>query len=676
MMLLKTLLTTSLLVSSTTTSTLTRAAATTTTPPCAWVGSQPLWMAPKSCRRRRRRCRRRPFGDQSLLLLSSLSLSNDDNDDDTNNDNEHDLPPMAAQSWQQFASAKTIHQSSPAPKRRFDSIDPVPTTSPFSSFSSSSSTSTTFTTTTASFFPGGYVDLEDFVQQREREKKQQQPEEGSSNSFQIPSVTETFSSKETLRFQEEEDDDSDSIYLDTDTYLATSMQMGTTLALDDDDYETFDADNDGTILMEEDDSSPWKFKKRRGTTTYHRRSQDMIQNLILQQIEGLEQYQKQQKQKLPANQQQENQTGQSVTNDSSEPTANVLRALGSRQDNNDDTAATTNDEQEKVPDRSPENLDNAETLHQQVFENEQGFLNQSQLFRESLTDPSKSAQAAVYRRQHFSDKDNDENALGTLETDDTSTRLYQKQAKALRELQTQMKEFEDQFQKDNEQQQQWPRCDSCQCILSSEEIAAQKAMQRPEALCQVCHAEKYLITRQPREDEPSPRVRPQRFSSSFYYPTLSSSPPSKFPLKRSPTTFTPSATREMPMDAGKATRNEGTSRRTTVSTQNSTRSVPPISRGSSSHSSAEAPSSPRSVPTKWRTSKAILNRRVDGKRGRPAGTFIDTDHNGLNPTGPKSQSTKSRSPPTSLQRKEDDSSKKSDSETPYFDRTKHESGAS
>ena len=116
----------------------------------------------------------------------------------------------------------------------------------------------------------------------------------------------------------------------------------------------------------------------------------------------------------------------------------------------------------------PFNAKQSEDLHKQVFENEQGFLEQSQSFRKGLTDPQIAREATAERR---------------------SAKYRQRQAKAQDQLERNMNEFEKVLL---ERQRPGARtCSRCQCRLSDRDydIAPQLWMKQRNltSLCESCY---------------------------------------------------------------------------------------------------------------------------------------------------------------------------------------------
>jgi uncharacterized protein with PIN domain len=139
----------------------------------------------------------------------------------------------------------------------------------------------------------------------------------------------------------------------------------------------------------------------------------------------------------------------------------------------------------------------SEALHQQVFANEEGFLNNSPAFLESLTDETKLDEALVERRG----------------------RAYrQRQEEAQAALEAQMDEFMAQLQQaqhdTSEEEQRQSRCGQCQALLADDEKQAPPMQsQVPEAttglLCRVCYAN-VLIAKGKRAEQQEKLEREQR----------------------------------------------------------------------------------------------------------------------------------------------------------------------
>ena len=124
----------------------------------------------------------------------------------------------------------------------------------------------------------------------------------------------------------------------------------------------------------------------------------------------------------------------------------------------------------------PFNASQSEELHRQVFENEQGYLNQSPAFRKGLTDPTIAAEATAERR---------------------SASFRARQAKAMEQLNRQLEEFEPvlmetaQQRRRDQQSQHKNTCSRCRCRLKDRDydIVPQLWMQRQNltGLCEVCY---------------------------------------------------------------------------------------------------------------------------------------------------------------------------------------------
>lgn len=121
----------------------------------------------------------------------------------------------------------------------------------------------------------------------------------------------------------------------------------------------------------------------------------------------------------------------------------------------------------------------AEEIHRQILAQEEGFRQQSALFKASLTNSTKAAEAAAHRH---------------------GERFRKQQAKALQKLEEQMKELEQSLmmRQQNEPNQQL-HCGACGCRLSQDEIRHwQKLDDRPspnrrsKPLCQVCYAQQFV----------------------------------------------------------------------------------------------------------------------------------------------------------------------------------------
>jgi hypothetical protein len=120
----------------------------------------------------------------------------------------------------------------------------------------------------------------------------------------------------------------------------------------------------------------------------------------------------------------------------------------------------------------------SEELHRQVFAEEQGYLQQSQIFREALTDSTKAAEAATLRH---------------------GQQFRQRQEEAIASLDEQIKEWEEGWEENYAQAQ---HCSKCECILAHDEIAMSR---KHQGLCQVCYGE-VLVAKSKRNSPPSPPV--------------------------------------------------------------------------------------------------------------------------------------------------------------------------
>ena len=131
----------------------------------------------------------------------------------------------------------------------------------------------------------------------------------------------------------------------------------------------------------------------------------------------------------------------------------------------------------------------SEEIHRQIFANEVGFYNQSQLFLESLTNTTMAGKANVERRGRF---------------------FRTRQEQAIQSLQQQIEEFEalllsqQQMNATNDD----VLCTQCQCRLSDDEInnPASIGGNNKERICRVCYMEQ-LVASSKRIDVD--RIRPQ-----------------------------------------------------------------------------------------------------------------------------------------------------------------------
>lgn len=142
------------------------------------------------------------------------------------------------------------------------------------------------------------------------------------------------------------------------------------------------------------------------------------------------------------------------------------------------------------------NATESEGLHQQVLASEEGFREQSKVFRDSLVNASKAVEAAELRN---------------------GGALRRKHTQAMESLAQQLEEFETSW---NHVKVEHP-CFKCGCELTQEEIAhAEK--QQVEAICQVCFSEEIYRTHklnERRSDRSSPSSnRYTSFANSFPSP--------------------------------------------------------------------------------------------------------------------------------------------------------------
>ncbi|GKY96998.1 hypothetical protein MPSEU_000658600 [Mayamaea pseudoterrestris] len=112
----------------------------------------------------------------------------------------------------------------------------------------------------------------------------------------------------------------------------------------------------------------------------------------------------------------------------------------------------------------------SEELHQQVFAEEQGFLNQSQVFREALLEPTQSNEAWIHRHGHV---------------------LRARQEQAMAELDEQIQEIQSNLQKfamRTSGADAKVRCSRCRSMLDKEEIRENEGVRRSKT-CRACHAD-------------------------------------------------------------------------------------------------------------------------------------------------------------------------------------------
>ena len=150
---------------------------------------------------------------------------------------------------------------------------------------------------------------------------------------------------------------------------------------------------------------------------------------------------------------------------------------GNQNNNNNNNVIDANSAEENEP--SLQDLLNAwqtaslqknrtsEELHRQVFQEEQGFLQQSQLFRESLTNASKTREALAKRHK------------AAFETRQTAAQI--KLQEQLQELQALRQDCQDYT------------CSSCQAILTPDEWDTARRTRTGKVICNVCFAEQQLV---------------------------------------------------------------------------------------------------------------------------------------------------------------------------------------
>jgi hypothetical protein len=118
----------------------------------------------------------------------------------------------------------------------------------------------------------------------------------------------------------------------------------------------------------------------------------------------------------------------------------------------------------------------SEEIHRQIFENEAGFYNQSQIFLESLTNTTMAGKANVERRGRY---------------------YRTRQEQAIQSLNEQIEEFEALlFAQQHEQsaaKDEYGQCKQCHCRLSEEEInnPASKDNNK-EPICRICYMERLV----------------------------------------------------------------------------------------------------------------------------------------------------------------------------------------
>lgn len=124
----------------------------------------------------------------------------------------------------------------------------------------------------------------------------------------------------------------------------------------------------------------------------------------------------------------------------------------------------------------------AEDLHRQVFREEPGYWNQSSVFRESLSDPTKSTEATRLRH---------------------SVAFRKRQQAALSSLEAHVQQFEQQLQQAVVDGRR--RCSRCRCLLSEAELPMADLN---HGQCQICYGEQLVAASDTSfRDEMRPRRR-------------------------------------------------------------------------------------------------------------------------------------------------------------------------
>jgi hypothetical protein len=120
-------------------------------------------------------------------------------------------------------------------------------------------------------------------------------------------------------------------------------------------------------------------------------------------------------------------------------------------------------------------------LHAKVLEGEEGFLKQSQAFKESLTDPKAAQEVTAARR-------------GAM--------FRQRNQQSIRNLEGQLAQLQHSIKEGRKQRRQkiggkkTPlQCARCRCLLTPGDVDATRKQRRDVRLCPVCHAETMLVRR-------------------------------------------------------------------------------------------------------------------------------------------------------------------------------------
>lgn len=126
------------------------------------------------------------------------------------------------------------------------------------------------------------------------------------------------------------------------------------------------------------------------------------------------------------------------------------------------------------------NTATSESLHNQVFANEQGFLNQSRVFVESLTDPSQLDDAWLERRRNTAWQQRQEAAI----------KLLDEQMEEMMEIVHNASVAQENNRMGTSKGVDDVRCSKCQCRLDPTERRFNEG--RRTKTCQVCHADELV----------------------------------------------------------------------------------------------------------------------------------------------------------------------------------------
>jgi len=139
----------------------------------------------------------------------------------------------------------------------------------------------------------------------------------------------------------------------------------------------------------------------------------------------------------------------------------------------------------------------AEELHRQVFAEEEGHLQQSKVFRDSLLDSSKANEAAAERRGRA---------------------FRERQEQVIKELDQQIKDFENTTMKKLRDPSR-KHCSKCKCLLSQDELTAAQSRLNSSRdsllLCRVCYKD-VLVAASQKDSSRQAQTNPKAATSSQF----------------------------------------------------------------------------------------------------------------------------------------------------------------